>query len=292
MDQIRSGNRLSLECWGVRGSVPTPDKDKQELGGNTPCLVVRYNREPRVIIDGGTGLRTFGTEMCEQEPAALQACLLFSHFHWDHIQGIPFFGPIFSERASLKFYSTKRPRQLRHILEEQMKEPYFPVPLSASPSRREYGQVTASGCDIGSLSVKPVRLNHPGGASGYRIDSMAGSIIYLSDHEHGIAEIDERIVEEARGADLMIYDAQYTPEEYAGYRGWGHSTWLEATRFANRAGVGQLLLFHHSPNRRDQEVTEILSQARKEFRETDFAREGQSIVLERELSPIKQVVDL
>jgi phosphoribosyl 1,2-cyclic phosphodiesterase len=292
MDQIRSGNRLSVECWGVRGSVPTPDKDKQELGGNTPCIVVRYNNEPVVIIDGGTGLRTLGTRMCEADTQSVRACLLFSHFHWDHIQGIPFFGPIYSERGDLKFYSTRRAGQLRQILEEQMKEPYFPVPMSETPSHREYGQVTPEGCNIGSLAVRPIRLNHPGGASGYRIDSPAGSIAYLSDHEHGIPDIDEKIVEESRGADLIIFDAQYTPAEYPRYRGWGHSTWLEGTRFANLAGAGQLLLFHHSPNRRDQEVSEILIAARKEFRATEFARENQSIMLARELSPVKRVVDL
>jgi len=124
-------------------------------------------------------------------------------------------------------------------------------------------------------------LNHPGGASGYRIDSPAGSIIYVSDHEHGIAEIDDGIARHAAGTDVLIYDAHFTPDEYERFQGWGHSTWLEATRLANRAGVGQLFLFHHNPSRKDREMPEILAEARREFAATEVARENQPIILPR-----------
>jgi phosphoribosyl 1,2-cyclic phosphodiesterase len=280
MDETQSGNRLKIEFWGVRGSIPTAEKNKLRLGGNTPCLLLQHNHEPIVIIDGGTGLRTLGLQLepCDSS-RPVQASILFSHFHWDHIQGLPFFSPMYSAQCALKFYSTLRPNHLKRVLDDQMKEPYFPLPLSAARSHREYNQVQATGCEIGSLRIRPVRLNHPGGATGYRIDSAAGSLIYVSDHEHGAEEIDDCIAREAAGADLLIYDAQYTPAEYPGFKGWGHSTWLEGTKLAHRARVGQLLLFHHSPSRKDEEVTRILLEARTEFAATDFACEKRAIVL-------------
>jgi phosphoribosyl 1,2-cyclic phosphodiesterase len=287
MEQLESGDQLTIEFWGVRGSIPTAEKDKLDVGGNTPCVVIQFNQEPYVIIDGGTGLRVFGTKMCQDSPGMLRASILLSHFHWDHIQGIPFFGPIYSENAELKFYSTLGPNDLKRTLEGQMKAPYFPVPMSSAPSRREYLQVPDSGCEIGSLSIRPVRLNHPGGAFGYRIDSSAGSLIYVSDHEHGIEDIDAAIVHHANGADLLIYDSQYTPSEYLGHKGWGHSTWLEGTRLANRAQVGRLVLYHHNPFRLDGETAGILMEARKEFAETEIAREKLSIVLSKDMPRAK-----
>ena len=292
MDQTGSGNRLKVECWGVRGSIPTAERDKLDVGGNTPCVVVQYNSEPFVVIDGGTGLRMLGTKMCQGDPAILKASILFSHFHWDHIQGLPFFGPMYSENGDLNLFSTLRAKDLKRILEDQMKPPYFPVPMSSAPSRREYNQVSGHGSEIGSLSIRPVELNHPGGASGYRIDSPVGSMIYVSDHEHGIEAIDARIAREAAGADLLIYDSQYTPAEYPRYRGWGHSTWQEGTRLANRAEVGRLLLFHHNPARLDSEASGILAEAREQFASTDFAREHLSVVLSKDMPRLRPVADL
>jgi phosphoribosyl 1,2-cyclic phosphodiesterase len=281
MDQSGSGNRLKLEFWGVRGSIPTAEENKLRVGGNTPCLVLQYNQEPIVIVDGGTGLRLLGErlEPCDGQP--LRAAILFSHFHWDHIQGLPFFSPMYSDQCALKFYSTLRPIHLKRVLDDQMKQPYFPLPLSAAHSHRLYLQVEPAGCEIGSMMIRPVRLNHPGGGSGYRIDSAAGSVMYVSDHEHGVEEIDACIAREASGADLLIYDAQFTPAEYPKFKGWGHSTWLEGSRLANRAHVGQLLLFHHSPSRKDQEISGILASAREQFAATDVACENRAIVLSK-----------
>lgn len=291
MDQTGSGNRLKIECWGVRGSIPTPEKGKLEIGGNTPCVLVQYNLEPYVIIDAGTGLRILGTKLCRVDPSQ-KVSILFSHFHWDHIQGLPFFGPMFSQGGNLNFYSTLRANHLKRVLEDQMRQPYFPVSMSSAPSRREYTRVLSTGCEIGSLMIRPVRLNHPGGAHGYRIDSPAGSLIYVSDHEHGIEEIDSCIAQEAQGVDLLIYDAQYTPSEYPLFRGWGHSTWLEGTRLAKRAEVGRLLLFHHNPARMDYEAPGVLAEAREQFVSTEIARENMMIVLSKDMPRDQQVMEL
>jgi len=276
-----SGNQLKVEFWGVRGSIPTPERAKITLGGNTPCTVIQYDNEPVVILDGGTGLRSFGTSLACGPHNRLRASLFFSHFHWDHIQGLPFFGPVYSNFAQLNFYSTLPADELRAILEVQMSKPYFPLAMSSARAVQEYFQLPVKGVQIGSLNITPVPLNHPGGASGYRMDSPAGSLIYVSDHEHGAAEIDENIANRAAGTDLFIYDSHFTPAEYEHFQGWGHSTWLEATRLANRAAVGQLILFHHNPTRKDRDMPEILAEARKEFASTDIARENQPIILRK-----------
>lgn len=275
--EVRQG--LKLRFWGVRGSIPTADDDKLKVGGNTPCIAIQYGNEPPVIIDAGTGLRQLGLHLSTLRQEFVRASILFSHFHWDHIQGLPFFTPLYSERVQLDMYAGVPVAALRKTLEGQMKEPYFPVPFAAAHSRRVYHEVEASGCTIGSLKVVPVPLNHPGGATGYRIDSPEASIIYVSDHEHGRREIDDRIASQAAGCDLLIYDAHFTPEEYPHFIGWGHSTWLEGTKLAHRAGIGKLVLFHHSPSRTDEEAQLLLSHSRQEFSSTQLACENQEISL-------------
>ncbi|MBV8834046.1 MAG: MBL fold metallo-hydrolase [Acidobacteriaceae bacterium] len=282
-DQTGSDKRLKLEFWGVRGSIATPESDKLRTGGNTPCTVLQYGSEPLVIIDAGTGLRLLGRQLTSPETDVLQASILFSHFHWDHIQGLPFFGPIYSHHAKLQLYSTLKAESLQKIVELQMNPPFFPLPLKNTPAVRSYNQTPTRGCKLGSLTITPVRLSHPGGASGYRLESPAGSVIYVSDHEHGNAAIDDAIAEHAAGADILIYDAHFTPDEYErSYKGWGHSTWREGARLANRAAVGELILFHHSPDRTDRELPTILADARLEFANTEIARENQPILLARD----------
>jgi phosphoribosyl 1,2-cyclic phosphodiesterase len=293
LPQMKSaGSDLTIRCWGVRGSIPTPDKNKLRVGGNTPCIALQYGSEPQVIIDAGTGLRLLGIDLSSTEDQPVEANILFSHFHWDHIQGLPFFGPIYSPHSRFKLYSALSAEKLEHILGSQMKSPYFPVSYSSVRAQFEYNQVGANGCEIGSLMIRPVQLNHPDGAWGYRVDSPAGSVIYVSDHEHGVAAIDEMIAREASGVTLLIYDAHFKPEEYPRFKGWGHSTWLEGTRLAQRAGADHLLLFHHSPFRKDQEFGTILKEARQEFRATELAREDRSIRLSgREYCILKSVVE-
>jgi len=279
MDHLNNGDRLRIQFWGVRGSTPAAEAAMTGVGGNTPCIALNYGLEPVVIIDGGTGLRLLGLNLNSSDAGLFEASILFSHFHWDHIQGLPFFPPIYSEHARLNLYSGVSAAALEQILQNQMRDPYFPIPFSTARSRRHFSQVTAKGCQIGSLRISPVHLNHPGGATGYRIDSPAGSLIYVSDHEHGVSAVDDRIAEDAAGADLLIYDSQFTPTEYPNFKGWGHSTWLEGTRLAIRAGIKQLLLFHHSPSRTDKDVAEVVAQARQEFPATNAACENRVIFL-------------
>jgi len=241
---------MSLQFRGVRGSLPAPAPGNLRYGGNTTCLEVRLADGQILLIDAGTGLRSLGSELSSTEPLSLS--LLFTHFHWDHIQGIPFFTPLYDKRNHLDIYTHRPVAEVREILEGQMSAPLFPVPIR----------------------VTPFPMNHPQGASGYRLDCAAHSIVHACDHEPGVREIDDHIARVAEGADVLICDAQYTPEEYEKRRGWGHGTWKDAVTMARRAGVKQLVLTHHDPDHDDAFVDDILARAREEFPATLAASEG------------------
>ena len=257
---------IELTFWGVRGSIPTPVAENLGYGGNTACISIRCGDQPLVILDAGTGIRALGTTLSETEPVHL----FLTHFHWDHIQGIPSFAPI--QNATI--YSSADPAELELLLAAQMRPPYYPVPM---PANLNYRKIIEG--SIGDLVVRPFPLHHPNGATGYRIESSTASIVYASDHEHGDEAADRTLRDYARDADILIYDAQYTSKEYEQRRGWGHSTWREAVKLARDAHVRQLILFHHDPLRTDRAVDAIVREAQQEFPNTIAAREGWSTSL-------------
>ncbi|MCW5980915.1 MAG: MBL fold metallo-hydrolase [Bryobacteraceae bacterium] len=271
---------MTLTLWGVRGSIPTPQAEKLGFGGNTACLEVRYDGHPALILDAGSGARRLGA-LLKKECAGeeLEVSILFTHFHWDHIQGLPFFAPLYDRRTSLTFYSSCEPARLREIVEGQMTAPYFPVNMPAVQATCRYAKVEPEGMPWGDLHIRPFPLRHPDGATGYRIEGPSGSIVYASDHEHGDSRHDAILREHAAGADLLIYDAMYDAAEYAFRRGWGHSTWEEGVRAAIDAGVKRLVLFHHEPDHDDRMVKEMVDRASARFENTIGAKEGWSVTV-------------
>jgi phosphoribosyl 1,2-cyclic phosphodiesterase len=270
---------LQLRFWGVRGSIPTPAAENMKYGGNTACLEVRTPSGESLIFDGGTGIRPLSMQMVAEGRPVRRTNIFLTHFHWDHLQGLPFFAPLYDENNHVVFHSSHPVAHLRDVLAGQMATPYFPMQFERLGSRMHFSQVHAEPEDFGGVSVSCFPLHHPQGASGYRIACGAAVIVYASDHEHGNAEVDRGLRDVARGADVLVYDAQFTPEEYAARQGWGHSTWLEATRVARDAGVKQLVLFHHDPNHDDAMMEHILEDAGKHFGNTSLAREGQRLFL-------------
>ncbi len=270
---------IELRFWGARGSIPTPVPENLGYGGNTACLEVRLPEGESFIFDGGTGLRELGIEIASAHSASPAGAphtlhLFLTHFHWDHVQGIPFFAPLYTAGNEVKFYSSHPAERLRNILSGQMATPYFPVQFEFLAAKMSFGHVGRAPVHFGDLRVSTFPMNHPQGASGYRIEFRDSVLIYASDLEHGKPEFDAILREAAHGADMLVYDAQFTPEEYPSRVGWGHSTWLEATRVAKDAGVKKLILFHHDPGHDDAFLSDIVQQARKHFPATQAAREG------------------
>lgn len=271
--------------WGVRGSIPSPGPATVEVGGNTSCLEVRCGDE-LLILDGGTGLRLLGNVLTKEQP--LQARLFFSHVHWDHIQGFPFFAPAFVQGNTIELYgATNVTGTLEETLAGQMNFPNFPVRLERMGAKMTFHDID-DGHRLtfaeGALTVHAAKLNHPQGVLAYRVEYGDRAMVYATDTEH-YDKLDEKLVALARDADVLIYDAQYTPEEYAGKIdglpkiGWGHSTMIEGVKVAKAAGAKRLILFHHDPQQDDEAIRDKERRAQELFPAAEAAREGMTIDL-------------
>lgn len=275
-----------LTFWGVRGSIPTPDRNTWRYGGNTACLEFTAPGGTRIVLDCGTGLRVLGNywgNVLSEEP--VEASVLVTHYHWDHIQGIPFFHPFFEPRNQFHFYSFQSkhlcPGTLQHVIEGQLANPYFPVDVSMMSSRRTFREISGGDqFEIDNVRIKACWLNHPQGCLGYRLETDAGTVVYATDNEPGVPQLDDALRELAQGADVYIHDAQYSPEQLASSRkGWGHSSWLEGAKIARESGAKNLVLFHHDPDSSDRMIDGFLQAARQEFHSTWSATEGMTLLL-------------
>jgi phosphoribosyl 1,2-cyclic phosphodiesterase len=287
-----SGPVTKLSFWGVRGSTPTVDPATWRYGGNTPCLELTAPDGTQFILDCGTGLRVLGSRWTAPAAGVIasgvrnpETHILVTHYHWDHIQGVPFFAPLYSENNAFHFYSFRSKHlgrdSLKQVFETQMATPYFPVNMSAMTAKKKFMEV--SGGDsftVGENKITARYINHPQGCLGYRIETPGGTVVYATDNEPGDPQLDHELRELAAGADIFINDAQYTPEQLASTRqGWGHSSWREGVKVAREAGAKTLVLFHHDPDATDRMVDGLLRQAREEFDSVFAASEGMVIKL-------------
>jgi phosphoribosyl 1,2-cyclic phosphodiesterase len=267
--------RLQIRFWGVRGSTPTPERRNAGYGGNTPCLEVRLPTGELAILDAGSGIRTLGRTLTDDH----EIHLFISHFHWDHIQGLPYFTPLFDPSKTIRIYTGWDAATAREALASQMRPPHHPIALDAVASNWDIVSLPPDGVSIGNLHIAQFAMNHPQGAFGFRIEANGASAVYATDRELGDAKLDALAIDQARNADLLIHDSQYTPEEYPSKEGWGHSTWADATAIAATSDVRRLALFHHDPSRDDDGVDQMVANARTRFPETIGAREGDCIKL-------------
>ncbi len=268
-----------VRFWGVRGSIPAPGPETAHFGGNTSCVEVRCG-STRLVFDGGTGLRPLGQTLLEEMPVTVH--LFFSHVHWDHIQGFPFFRPAFVPGNTIHMYGPSTVTgTVENAMAGQMASPNFPVKLDQLPSKLVFHDLEPGGgltIDEGVV-VRTAAGHHPGGVLAYRVEHDGRVFVYMTDTERG-TEADAALVELARGADVLVHDCQYTPEEYEGTSGgprkvgWGHSTLEGAVRTAREAGVDRLLLFHHDPDQDDATVRAKEARTRELFPNAVAAYEG------------------
>ena len=270
---------VKVRFWGVRGSIACPGDAWSRYGGNTSCVEVCWGSH-RVILDGGSGLRQLGRSLGD-DPVDLD--LLLTHTHIDHLLGLPFFAPLYApgNRITLWAGHLQDNGGLRGALGAFMAAPLFPVPPTAFESEVKYVDFQAGESLTlkGGLSVRTARLNHPNGATGYRLEFGGKSVCYVTDTEHVIGEPDSAILELIEGSDLMIYDSTYTDAEFGEHVGWGHSTWQEGVRLCEQAGVGRLVVFHHDPAHDDDFMDAVAQEADAMRPGTVVAREGLTLTL-------------
>ena len=259
------GNRLAdglkVRFWGVRGSISCSGAEYARYGGNTSCLEVTGGGR-RLIFDAGTGIRTLGLELARLAP--LDIDIYFTHTHLDHISGLTFFAPLFDARSSVRMWAghLEAPYTLKKVVSNLMQAPIYPVTLEIFKAKVSFTEFKAGETlSCGTVGMRTAPLNHPNGATGYRIEHGGKSICYITDTEHRPGGLDQTIVELCRDADVMIFDSSYTDEEYARYKGWGHSTWQEGVRVADAAGVGTLAIFHHDPSHNDAFMDDVAREA-------------------------------
>jgi phosphoribosyl 1,2-cyclic phosphodiesterase len=290
---------VKIRFWGVRGSYPVPGPQTNRYGGNTSCVEVRPKDGPHIVIDAGTGIRRLGKEMMQGSHGEGRGVshLLISHTHWDHIQGLPFFAPLY--QGGNRFYVYARQRDdthLRAVFASQTEDPYFPVPFNAVKADVAFRElVEGARFQIGDVRVGCTRLNHPWIAMAYRLDCDGASVVYSTDtapftdillekefikspprlgdppkqeDAAKLVQMRDALVDLCRGADLLIYDTQFTPDEYRSRPHWGHSTPNDAIAIALAADVRRLALFHHAPERTDDEQDRILAETREAVRGT------------------------
>ncbi len=271
---------MRIKFWGVRGSAPTPHPENMRYGGNTSCVEVRLGNGI-YIFDCGTGFRALGRQL-NQEFAGrgMFAHVFVSHFHWDHIQGFPFFQPLFESSNRFVFHCSNRTRPLKRVMEDQMAAPFFPVDLAQMTAQRDFYEIEEGRLSLDDIMVQTIWLNHPQGCMGFRLETKDGVFVYATDNEPGDSEFDQNLRHLAAGADVLVYDAQYLPEEYAARRkGWGHSHWREAVNVVMESGAKELVLFHHDPSHDDACLDRVVKEASNYYPRVRAASEGMEIVL-------------
>lgn len=266
---------------GVRGSVPTTGDSFRRYGGNTACVELRLSERRRLIFDCGTGIRSVanGNMAGQREPYEFEVFL--THYHGDHLSGLPFFAPLYDSRCRFTFYGSPwEGHGVKENLESAIAPPWYPIAFDDTPSQKSFVDLDEAPIDLGAWTIRHTRLDHPQGVTAFRIDGGALSVVYATDCERGKTRYDDRFQALAARSDVLIHDAQYTRREYEqNYRGWGHSSWEQAIEAARAADSKRLILFHHDPDRDDGALDAMVNRAQQEFSGVTAAREGERIEL-------------
>lgn len=281
-----------VQFWGVRGSIPSPGKDTVRYGGNTSCVEMRVGGK-RLIFDGGTGLQRLGQTLLPQMP--VEAYMFFTHYHWDHIQGVPFFTPAFIPGNCFHIHGAVPldAKSMKQHFIERILHPNSPVPLAGMQADMKFYEIfPGDKVTLGDITLETGHLNHPNNAMGYRVTWGGHSVFYCTDTEHFPDRLDESVMHLARNADVFIYDAMYTDDEYHNPKspkvGWGHSTWQEGMKIAKEAGVKRFVVFHHEPTHSDDFLDNIEEQVHAACPTAVLAHEG--MILDVTASHCKEFV--
>ncbi|MDI6687246.1 MAG: MBL fold metallo-hydrolase [Desulfobacterales bacterium] len=266
---------MLIKCWGSRGSIPVSGQEYLKYGGDTACIEIRAKSNDIVIVDAGTGIRMLGNKLIGENNPVYN--IIFTHAHWDHIMGLPFFKPLYSKSATLRMHKCPfHGNFVENILPKLMSPPNFPVKSSSLKANIYYEEACSKEFKIGSLSIIPIRISHPNGGSGYKFIENNKIFVFLTDNELGFVHQGglsyKDYMEFSSGAHLLIHDAEYTPDDYKNYIGWGHSEYTRVLEMAFEAGVKKLGLFHLNQERTDREMDNIVEKCK-----TIIAQKGEKL---------------
>jgi phosphoribosyl 1,2-cyclic phosphodiesterase len=280
---------MQIRVWGCRGSVAAPGADTVKYGGNTSCVEVTLASGHALVLDAGTGMRPLGVLMRNSPPE--QVHILLTHLHLDHLQGLGFFRPLFIPGLDIHVWGPTSPVQsLAERIAMYLSPPLFPVHLDDVPAHLTFHDAPEQAVTIGSATIRAAKVQHQGPTVGYRIEEGGRAFVYLPDHEPSMAGPLRGLATEwmsghdiAAGADVLLHDAQYGDDEYPNHVGWGHSSLADAVEFADKSGVGRLVLFHHDPYHTDDELEALLALVRAQrptmHERVCLAYEGMTIAL-------------
>lgn len=262
---------MFVKIWGARGSIPVSGQEYIKYGGDTTCIEIRSKNGRVIIIDAGTGIRRLGKDLLAQ--GLYDYDLIFTHAHWDHIMGFPFFRPLYLDRTSLRIHGCPFTEKfVRTMLTKIMSPPNFPVTYGDLLAHIAYSDGCPEKFQIDSVTVMPIDISHPGGGKGYKFMEDGKSFIFITDHELGYTHpgglAHQSYLQFCAGADLLVLDAEFTGEEYRRHRSWGHSSYLDTLNLAMEAGAKQLALFHINQDRTDRAMDKIVEHCRRVVRES------------------------
>ena len=278
-------NGIKVKFWGARGSFPIP-KSNDAFGGNTSCIEVRSTTNEVVLFDMGTGLRNFGNSLLKEKEPITDINIVLSHFHYDHILGFLMFIPLFIDKYNINIFAPgKTDAEVEEKFESFLSSNFWPVNKEMMSAKINFNHYSSEAINItNNIKVLTSPHGHPGGASSIRLEIDRFSVTYVTDCEHPSSHLNQNVIDIAKNTDLLIHDAQYTPEQMPDHKGWGHSSWEHCVEVAQKARAKRLALFHHNPDHGDSMLEAIEQDAKNVFTNTVSAREGMELFIPEEVS--------
>ena len=284
IDKKKLMNTLKVKIWGARGSFPIPELNGS-FGGETSCVEIRTSNEDLILLDMGTGLRNFGNSLIKEKSNVKDINIFLSHYHYDHILGFLMFVPLFVEKFNINIYAPgENDNEIKTKFGLFLDPSFWPVNIDMLNAKINFRHYSSGKIKINeNLQIITCKHDHPGGANTLRTEFDRFSVTYVTDCEHPSSHLNQNIVDIAKGTDILIHDAQYTPEQMPKYKGWGHSSWDQCTDLALQAQVKKLVLFHHNPDHSNSMLEKIEKDAQSKFANTVSAREGMEIFIPNEV---------
>tara|TARA_Y100000994_G_scaffold132405_1_gene108557 strand:- start:5268 stop:6119 length:852 start_codon:yes stop_codon:yes gene_type:complete len=278
-------NKSYIKFWGVRGSNPTPDKNKMKYGGDTSCVEIKTNENDLIILDMGTGIRNLGAKIISDESYGTEINIFLSHYHWDHIMGFFYFAPLYDKKFTINIYGYNAKTTIETLKDYLINKNFWPVDEETYEAKINFIELPKTSNEETLITINQTNIYyslhpHPNGANSFRVETNNKKIVYITDCEHPDGKLNPNVINISNESDILIHDSHYTINDLSNHRGWGHSSWKQAAEVAIISRTNKLVLFHHSPSYDDNQIDENEKNAQKKFINTVAAYQGLSIDLD------------